>query len=244
MGIKTFTLDGEHFSAQEDESILDVARQHKIHIPTLCTLEGLSTTGACRLCLVEIEGQKKLYPACSTKVEEGMVVRTNTERLQKYRRMIVEFLASEGNHSCSVCVSNNHCELQNLAYEVGLIYVHYPYLFPAKRLDATHKDFILDRNRCVLCLRCVRVCDEVEGAHVLDIANRGVNCEIVAEMNMPWGDSESCTKCGKCVTVCPVGSLIEKGINVSEMVKNPNYLKFIVTARTKRQWEFVGNEGD
>jgi bidirectional [NiFe] hydrogenase diaphorase subunit len=229
-------MDGQQLSAQDEETILDIAREHNINIPTLCHLEGLSDVGACRLCLVEIEGSPKLFPACTTRPQEGMVIHTDTERLQKYRRIIVELLASEGNHQCAVCVSNNNCELQNLAYEVKLDHVRFPYLYPKKWLDATHEDFIIDRNRCVLCTRCVRVCNEVEAAHVWDIAYRGINCEIIADMNQPWGSSTTCTSCGKCVLVCPVGALVEKGATVSEMKKKPDFLEYIVTARKKMQW--------
>ncbi len=236
MAILTLTINGEQLSAKEDESILDVAREHGINIPTLCHLEGLSDIGACRLCVVEIEGQSKLSPACTTKPQEGMVVRTDTERLKKYRRMIIELLASEGNHSCAVCVANNNCELQDLAYEVGLVYVRFPYLYPKKDLDATHKDYVNDRNRCVLCTRCVRVCHEVEGAHTWDIAGRGINCEIISDLNQPWGKSKTCTGCGKCVFVCPTAALFEKGATIAEMEKRPEFLKYIVTARQKREW--------
>jgi len=236
MAILTLTIDGEQLSAQDDETLLGIARQHKIPIPTLCHLEGLADVGACRLCLVEIEGSQKLFPACTTKPLEGMVVHTNTERLRRYRRTIIELLASEGSHQCAVCIVNNHCELQNLAYEVGLIFVRFPYLFPRKSLDASHEDFIIDRNRCVLCTRCVRVCHEVEGAHTWDIAGRGIQCEIVSDMNQPWGTSDSCTSCGKCVLVCPTGALIEKGEGVAEMEKKTDFLKYIVTARQKKEW--------
>jgi bidirectional [NiFe] hydrogenase diaphorase subunit len=236
MAILTLTIDGEQLSANDDETILEIARQHDIHIPTLCHLEGLTDTGACRLCLVEIEGSSKLFPACTTRPQEGMVVHTATERLQRHRRMIIELLASEGNHQCAVCVVNNHCELQNLAYEVGLTHTRFPYLYPRKELDASHPDFIMDRNRCVLCNRCVRVCHEVEGAHVWDIANRGIDCEIIADLNQPWGSSSVCTSCGKCVLVCPTGALIAKGENVAEMEKKTDFLRYIVTARLKREW--------
>ena len=242
MGIVTLTIDGEQLSAKDDESLLDVARQHKIHIPTLCHLEGLSDVGACRLCLVEIEGSTKLFPACTAKPLEGMVVRTNTERLKRYRRTIIELLASEGNHQCAVCVVNNHCELQNLAYDVGLSYVRFPYLYPKKKLDATHRDFVMDPNRCVLCTRCVRVCHEVEGAHTWDIAGRGIECTIIADLNQPWGTSESCTSCGKCVLVCPTGALFDKGATISEMEKKRNFLQYIVTARKKKEWVSVQND--
>ena len=242
MAVKTFTINGEQYSAQEGESILSVARQHNIPIPTLCHLEGLSTVGACRLCVVQIEGIPKLLPACTTKVEEGMVIQTSNEKLNKYRRMIIALLASEGNHVCAVCVANNHCELQDLAYTVGLVRVRYPYIFPKKQLDATHKDYVMDHNRCVLCTRCVRVCDEVEGAHVWDVAGRGINCEIITGLDYAWGNSQTCTACGKCVMVCPTGALFEKGVNISEMEKKKGFLKYIITARQKKEWVFNSNE--
>jgi len=242
MPVLTLTIDGEQLSAKDDETILEIAKQHDIRIPTLCHLDGLSDVGACRLCLIEIEGQAKLFPACTTRPQEGMIVHTKSERLQKYRRMIVELLASEGNHQCAVCVVNNHCELQDLAYEVGLQYVRFPYLYPKKHLDATHQDFIIDHNRCVLCTRCVRVCHEVEAAHTWDIANRGINCQIISDLNQPWGNSKSCTSCGKCVLVCPTGALIEKGETVAEMEKKTDFLNYIVTARKKKEW--ISNMSD
>lgn len=242
MAVKTLTINGEQFSAQEGESILSVARQNSIPIPTLCHLEGLSTVGACRLCVVQVEGNPKLMPACTTKVEEGMVIITDSDRLKKYRRMIIALLASEGNHVCAVCVANNHCELQDLAYQVGLVRVRYPYLFPKKNLDATHKDYVMDHNRCVLCTRCVRVCDEVEGAHVWDVAGRGIDCEIVTGLDDDWGNAETCTECGKCVMVCPTGALFEKGVTVSEMEKKKGFLKYIITARQKKEWVSFSNE--
>jgi bidirectional [NiFe] hydrogenase diaphorase subunit len=236
MAIVTLTIDGEQLSAKDDETLLEVARQHGIHIPTLCHLDGLTDIGACRLCLIEIEGSAKLFPACTAKPLEGMVVHTNTDRLKRYRRTIIELLASEGNHQCAVCVVNNHCQLQDLAYEVGLTHVRFPYLYPKKTLDASHKEYVMDRNRCVLCTRCVRVCHEVEGAHTWDLSGRGINCEVISDLNAPWGNSDSCTSCGKCVMVCPTGALFEKGSTVAEMEKQRDFLKYIVTARQKMEW--------
>ncbi len=236
MGVITLTIDGHAISAHDDQTLLEVAREHGIEIPTLCHLDGLGDVGACRLCLLEIEGTPRLSAACTTRPQEGMVVRTTSERLERYRRTIIEFLASEGNHHCAVCVSNGHCELQELAVRTGLEYVRVPYLYPTKALDASHPDFVMDHNRCVLCTRCVRVCDEVEGAHTWDIANRGIACTIIAGLNQPWGDTESCTACGKCVAVCPTGALFPKGMAVSEATKRTDFLNYIVTARRRREW--------
>src|SRR4051812_29535380 len=136
MAVKTLTIDGKLVSAREDETVLDAAREAGIHIPTLCHLDGLSEAGACRLCLVEVGG--RLQPACVTKVSQDMDVRTNNEQLQEYRRMIVELLFAEGNHVCAVCVANGHCELQDLAIEVGMDHVRYEYQFPERAVDISH----------------------------------------------------------------------------------------------------------
>ena len=128
--VKTLVIDEQEVSARAGQTILEVARENEIDIPTLCHLEGLSDVGACRLCLVEIKGSNKLLPACVATVQEGMEVSTNTERLQKHRRTILELLFAERNHICSVCVSNGHCELQTLGQEQGLTHVRLPYRNP------------------------------------------------------------------------------------------------------------------
>ncbi len=234
--IKTLTIDDELISARADATVLEAAREHGINIPTLCDLTGLGSVGSCRLCLVEIEGQNKLLSACMTRVEENMVVHTNSPRLQKYRRMIIELLFAEGNHVCSVCVANGHCELQNLGYEVGMDSVRFQYLHPERSVDATHERYIVDHNRCILCTRCVRVCDEIEGAHTWDVAGRGIGSFVITDMATEWGRSQSCTSCGKCVLVCPTGALFEKGKAVAEVTKNRDFLQYIVNAREKQQW--------
>jgi bidirectional [NiFe] hydrogenase diaphorase subunit len=231
VSVVTLRIDDKDVSAREDESILRAARENGIGIPTLCFLEGLTPLGACRLCLVEIAGVNKLLPACVTKVAEGMQVRTRSERLDKYRRMTMELLFSEGNHVCSVCVSNGHCELQHMATTVGMTHVEVPYLFPKRGVDASHERFTVDHNRCILCARCVRVCGEVEGAHTWDIMGRGTASKVITDMNQPWGTSETCTSCGKCVHVCPTGSLFEKGRSVTEMLKRRHFLPYLTMMR-------------
>ena len=202
----------------------------------MCHVGGLSDIGACRLCLVEIEGQRKLQAACLTQIEEGMVVRTNTERLHAHRKLIVELLFAERNHVCAVCVMNGNCELQDLAAELGIDHVRLRYQFPKLSVDTSHERFGVDHNRCVLCTRCLRICDEVEGAHTWDLSGRGAKSLVITDLGTPWGRSDTCTNCGKCVQVCPTGALFEKGKAVSEMKKSRGFLKYIVTAREKGEW--------
>jgi bidirectional [NiFe] hydrogenase diaphorase subunit len=230
--IITLTINGTHVSGLARETILQVARENDIPIPTLCYLEGLSALGSCRLCMVEITGSTKLQPACVTRIQEGMEVTTESERLLHYRRKIVELLFSERNHVCAVCVSNGHCELQDLARDLGIDHIDFPCRYPALPVDASHSRFVLDHNRCILCTRCVRVCGEIEGAHTWDVKNRGIHSMIVSDYDTPWGDSETCTGCGKCVHVCPTGALSEKGKSVSEMLKKRPALPYLVANRS------------
>jgi bidirectional [NiFe] hydrogenase diaphorase subunit len=233
--IKTLKIDGRDFSARQDETILDVARQNHIFIPRLCELSGLSTVGACRLCLVEIKGTNRLLPSCVTRVEEGMEVTTKSERLDRYRRAILELLFAERNHICSVCVSNGQCELQTLAQMLEITHVHFPYRYPIVPVDASHERFVVDHNRCILCGRCMRVCSEIEGAHTWDVMGRGINARVITDLNQPWGESETCTGCGKCVHICPTGALSEKGSSVAEMHKRRQFLPYLKLMREDRE---------
>jgi bidirectional [NiFe] hydrogenase diaphorase subunit len=236
VSVNTFEVDGKTITATDGQTIFDAAWDSGIHIPRLCHLGGLSDVGACRLCLVEIEGQKKLQPSCLTKVAEDMVVRTNTPQLREYRKLIVELLFAERNHVCSVCVLNGACELQTAAADLGVDHIRLSPQYPQLKVDLSHERFGLDHNRCILCTRCVRVCDEVEGAHTWDVSGRGAECLLVSDMGDPWGASDTCTGCGKCVQVCPTGALFLKGKTVAEMQKDRSFLKYIVGARERKTW--------
>jgi bidirectional [NiFe] hydrogenase diaphorase subunit len=206
-------------SALEGQTILEAAKAAGKYIPTLCYLEGLSAVGACRLCIVEVSGTDRLLPACTTPAQDGMSVTTTSPKLLQYRRIAVELLLVERNHVCAVCVSNGRCELQSMATTLGITHTRYWYNYPKLGVDVSHKRFVLDHNRCILCTRCVRVCGELEGAHVWEVNARGINSRIISDLNQPWGQSASCTSCGKCVQACPTGALAEKGSAVEEMVK-------------------------
>ncbi|NCC28758.1 MAG: bidirectional hydrogenase complex protein HoxU, partial [Gammaproteobacteria bacterium] len=229
--VVTLTIDGRDLSAREDETIIEVCRENQIPIPSLCYLEGLSVWGACRLCLVELAGQGRLLAACSTRVTEGMQIQTNTDKLRRYRRTIVELLFAERNHVCSVCVSNGHCELQHMAQKCGVDHVRVPYRQASYPVDSSHEMFRLDHDRCILCTRCVRVCDEIEGAHTWDVMGRGTECRVITDMAQPWGESDTCTSCGKCVQVCPTGALVRQGTSVGEMVKDQHFLPILARRR-------------
>ena len=228
--VKTLQIDGIDVSARSDQTILEAAREKGVSIPTLCHLDGLSDVGACRLCLVEVKGTSKLLPACVTRVEEGMEVTTQSDRLLKYRRLTLELLFAERNHVCSVCVANGHCDLQAIGQAHGLTHVQFPYRYPKLPVDASHDRFAVDHNRCILCTRCVRVCDEIEGAHTWDVMGRGIDSSVITDLQQPWGESDTCTSCGKCVQVCPTGALFEKG-RARLVPKSRDFLPYLAMMR-------------
>ncbi len=202
-------IDDQQLTATEGQTVLEVCRANGIPVPTLCHHEGLCDVGACRLCIVEVEGQGRPTPSCTTPATDQMVVRTQTPKLENLRRQTIELLFSERNHICPFCPASGNCELQRTAYEHGMDHVRFDYFSPRLPTDNSHPRIALDHNRCILCSRCVRACDEWIGAHVLDFDHRGLKTLLVADDGVPLGES-SCVSCGTCVTVCPTGALFEK----------------------------------
>jgi bidirectional [NiFe] hydrogenase diaphorase subunit len=235
MTVYTLTIDGRDVAGSEGQSIMDVAEENGIDIPGLCHLPGIHDRGACRLCVVKIAGSPRLAAACVTRIAEGMAVTAHDEELEEYRRAATEMLFLERNHVCAVCVANNHCELQDLSAELGVTHFEMPRISPKVGVDLTHKMFGLDHNRCILCLRCVRVCDEIEGAHTWDVDGRGAGSRVISDLAQPWGQSESCTACGKCVQVCPTGALYEKAQGPGGLVRHRDFLR-VHLAREQPPW--------
>ncbi len=224
-------IDGELVKADDGQTLFEVAQRAGKTIPGLCQLKGLSSVGACRLCVIELAGVNRMLPSCTTPAQEGMSIITQSPRLNAYRKMVLELLFAEGNHIFAACVSNNHCELQALAQKLGVTNVRYNYAYQSRPIDSSHPRFVLDHNRCILCTRCVRVCREVEGARVWDVMGRGVSSRVIAEMNRAWGEARTCTSCGKCVQVCPTGALAEKGFAAGEMVKSTDAVVQLASKR-------------
>jgi bidirectional [NiFe] hydrogenase diaphorase subunit len=226
-------IDGVEITVPEGTMILKAARDSGIIIPTLCNLEGLTAYGGCRLCLVEVNGTPKLFPACITPVGTGMEVTTQSEKLKEYRKMAVQLLLAERTHICSVCVADDQCELQAMANQLGVDHVMFERNWSHDEIDSTHDFLVIDRNRCILCTRCIRVCDQIEGVHTLDLKLRGKDSQVIMDLDENWGKACSCTSCRKCAKVCPVGAIYIEGEPI-EHTKNRDIAEFIVERRNRR----------
>lgn len=202
-------VNNKTLSARKGETILEALREEGIQIPTLCRLEDFTPTGACRLCVVEVEGKDNLVPACSYPVEEWMKIRTHSPRVIEARKMIVELLLSNHPDDCLYCHRNGHCELQRLAQELNIRERRISGRKNNANLDLSSPGIIYDPAKCVLCSRCVRVCEETEGVSTLDFTGRGYRTSVRSAMNKDLNFS-NCIQCGQCIMVCPTGALHEK----------------------------------
>jgi len=202
----TVTINGTELSGREGMTILELAQNNGVDIPTLCHLPELSPTGACRICVVEVEGSRTLVGSCYTPISEGMVIQTHSPRVLAARRIIVELLLASHCGSCFMCDKANLCELRKIAadLEVGL-----PRFRVRKRyypIEDVSPYIQRDLTKCILCRKCVRVCREVAKQNVFSIAYRGFDAKVVVDFDQPI-DKEVCRDCGACIPVCPTGAL-------------------------------------
>lgn len=205
----TLTIDGRKVEVQEGMTVLEAARAAGIYIPTLCYDPDLEPFGACRLCIVEIERMKGLPSSCTTPAADGMVVRASSPRIDKIRRNIVELLLSDHPSDCLTCPQNNRCELQQVAAYVGVRQMRFEGEKRSYRVDDSNPLFERDLERCILCGKCVRVCDEIQGRNAIYYAYRGFRVKIAPVLDRPLAESV-CESCGQCVEICPVGALHTK----------------------------------
>jgi len=211
MNAFTLNIDGREVTAQENQTILDAALAHGIRIPHLCHDPRLTPTGACRLCLVEIEGEVGMHTSCTRLAMPGMTVRTDTEALRASRKMTLEFLLSEHRAVCTSCDSDGSCLLQDYTYEYGADQNRYGSLAPAMSepvYTEGHKGIFYDPTKCVRCQRCVKICEEVEMAEALTLKDRALRVRVSTAFDMPLNES-TCEICGLCVSACPTGALYE-----------------------------------
>ena len=234
MSVSTINLkiNGQDVISKDGDTILKAAKEHGIDIPTLCEFDGLTSLGGCRLCLVEVKGSPKLFPSCTTPVSNGMEVTTESDRLKAYRKIALELILSEMIHICSVCVANGNCELQDLANKMGVDRVRFEHSWKSRKVDSTHEFLVIDRNRCILCSRCIGVCNQIEGVHVLDLKLRGKDSEVIVDLDDEWGSSKTCTSCRKCAKVCPVGAIYVEGQPVVQ-TRDKNIAEFVLERRRK-----------
>lgn len=205
----TLTIDNQKVSVEKGTSLLDAARKVGIKIPTLCHLDGVSSPGSCRVCLVEVEGARTLQPACVTEAGDGMVVKTTSKSARQARKLSVELLLANHPWDCNACVRNGECDLQQMAQDMGIHEVRFPYSKTPTPIDESTEALVRDMDKCILCRRCIAVCQDVQGVGTLAPRNRGFETVI----GTGAGDSLNeavCVQCGQCSAVCPVGAIYEK----------------------------------
>lgn len=205
----SLTIDGKVIEASPGQTILEAARANGIYIPTLCYFKGTTNVGACRVCMVEVENARSLVASCAMPVSKGMVVKTNTERVLNARKMIVELLWSSGDHNCLQCEQNGNCELQDLVYQLKIEKPRFDIEPPEHEIEETNSMICRDMNKCILCGRCVRVCNEIQVHEVLDFSMRSSKASVGPAFGEDYIDSD-CVFCGACVDACPVGALTYK----------------------------------
>lgn len=205
----TFMIDEQEVTAERGQTILEAADAAGIYIPRLCHMEGLEPFGACRVCTVMVNGRPQ--SACTQPAQPGIIVENETEELNTIRKEIIELLFVEGNHFCMFCEKSGNCELQAMGYRFGITAPTLPYQFPQRDIDASHPEVMIDRNRCILCGRCVRASRDLDGKYVFQFTGRGINKKISVNSKSSLSDTDL-NGADEAVNACPVGSILKKGV--------------------------------
>jgi len=256
------TINGINYETVKGKTVLDVARENGIYIPTLCYHPRTGKAGKCRACLVQVEGVRGLKESCALEVRDGMNITTETPSITEVRKMIVELHLSNGEHNCYACEKNGHCELQDMAYHLGIERPGFPVETEHIELDESSEGIIRDANKCIQCGRCIKGCNHNVMHEVLDFGWRSGHMRVICDDDLPMGKS-SCVQCGECVQLCPVGALtfknakgkgpyweLEKtkvvctycGVGCSvDMHTKDN--KYVYSLGTEENWEKQANKG-
>ncbi len=206
MAFVKFTIDGKECISDEENYLVEAARENGVYIPTLCNYPGIRPRGSCRICTVTIGAGT--FTACTTRVAEGLEVRCATEELEDFRRKMIEILLAEGNHFCPTCEKSGNCELQALAYRYRVTVPSFPYMFPKREVEAWHPKLLKDHNRCILCKRCIRGIRNAEGKVIFAFAKRGERIAINIDPETSKDISDDLAQ--EAMDLCPVGAMIHK----------------------------------
>ncbi len=228
------TIDNKKISVPAGTTIMDAAEQHDIHIPRLCFLKDINEIGACRVCVVEVEGQDKLIPSCNNTVEEGMIVYTNSPRVRMNRKNTVELILSQHDGHCVACVRSGNCSLQKLANDLNIIDLPFH-----QNLELTpwNQGFplIRDSKKCIKCMRCIQICDKIQSLNVWDVESTGSRTTVHVSKNRKIEEAD-CSLCGQCITHCPTGALRERDdtSKVWKAIDNPQKITVVQVAPAVR----------
>ena len=231
----TIYINGKAYKVESGQTIMQAADTLGFHIPRLCYHPKLSIEGACRVCIVEVEGQRNYVASCAFPVSDGMRIRTNTSELRQTRRDIVELILDNHPMDCHTCERDGVCELQRLAYDVGIHERHFEGERKHYEKDTSSASVIRDPNKCILCGRCTRMCAEIQQIHAIGFAHRGFKTTVMPAYDLPFGESV-CSCCGQCVNVCPTAAFLEKSkcTDVFEKLDDPELVKVVQIAPAVR----------
>ncbi|MEZ4908192.1 MAG: 2Fe-2S iron-sulfur cluster-binding protein [Saprospiraceae bacterium] len=215
------TIDGKEIIAHEGQSIVKAAEENGIFIPTLCHMKDVIPSGTCRICTVKING--RFMTACTSEVRENMVIENNTDEIQELRKIIIETLFVSGNHYCPACEKGGSCMLQAFGYKYRIIIPRFEFQYTEKEIDASSPKLVIDRNRCILCRRCIRTIKNKDGKHYFAIEGRGHNAKIVLDKQLALEMTDE--EATRAMENCPVGSILKKEVGFSKAIGSRKYDK-------------------